>query len=71
VAADSVAAESTAAPFAVAKGPVALRVVPNPCNPRARIAFTLPRAAACRLTLHDLAGRPRTLVARRVPDSSS
>ncbi len=47
----------TATPLAPAAAPLALRVAPNPGNPRATIAFALPQAADCRLTIHDLAGR--------------
>ena len=50
-------ATPTASPLPPPAGPVVLRVAPNPGNPRTRLAFSLPRAADGRLTVHDLAGR--------------
>ncbi len=46
---------ATAVPEAPAT--LALRAVPNPFNPRATIAFALPRPGRATLRVHDLAGR--------------
>ncbi len=65
-------AGTTGAPAArKAPAPVLAPAFPNPFNPSTTLAFTLPRSAAVRLTVHDLAGRlVRTLVDGELPAGS-
>lgn len=57
----AIAAPVTVAPAAAAV--LAARAWPNPCNPRAVIGFTMPRAGRVRVDLHDARGRlVRTLL---------